>query len=110
MLYNQINFKPICFFLKIEVTCQYQECQYNNWSPWSQTCGSTARTRDLKMAYDRTKTQHGGCSGLQTSCNKLEKEEKTLDVCPRMYFFLFSVQSSFFKRIENSNDSFLIDS
>ncbi|XP_066936875.1 uncharacterized protein [Clytia hemisphaerica] len=65
-----------------EIECKYKECVYQNWSPWSQTCGATSRSRQLKMAYNRTKIQHGGCSGLLTSCENMEKEQKTLDKCP----------------------------
>ena len=75
------------------MTCDYQECVYENWSPWSQSCGSITRTRQLKTAYNRTKIQHGGCSGLLTKCEQQQKEDQILEKCPReifvIYFFNF---------------------
>ncbi|XP_078353361.1 uncharacterized protein LOC144638092 isoform X2 [Oculina patagonica] len=60
--------------------CKYVTCDYSVWSSWSISCGvGMKRKRTLTKQNEHIIEQQGGCSGLQTSCDKEELETKDMD-------------------------------
>jgi len=57
--------------------CKYVTCDYSIWSAWSTSCGKGMRRRKtLTNETEHVIGQQGGCSGLQTICDKELLETK----------------------------------
>ena len=60
--------------------CKYVTCDYSLWSSWSISCGrGMKRKKTLTKQNDHITEQQGGCSGLQTTCDKEKVETKDMD-------------------------------
>ncbi|CAH3168650.1 unnamed protein product [Porites evermanni] len=60
--------------------CKYVTCDYSLWSSWSISCGrGMKRKKTLTKQNENITEQQGGCSGLQTTCDKEKVETKDMD-------------------------------
>lgn len=60
--------------------CKSVTCDYSLWSSWSISCGrGMKRKKTLTKQNDHITEQQGGCSGLQTICDKEKVETKDMD-------------------------------